>query len=118
MIFQVFGSITNPLDNTAAGGDPFYGDLSSLALITFLNNVVALITVIAGIWTMFNFISAGYLFLSSSNEPQKLAAANNKILQSVIGLAIVAAAYVIAGILGFILFKDSTKLLKFDLFTI
>lgn len=115
MIFQViFGKIDNPLKDGASG----YENLIHGDLIKFLNNVVRLITIVAGIWTVFNFISAGYMYLNSNNEPQKLTAAGNKILQSVIGLAVVAAAYTIAGILGFILFQDATKLLKFDLFTL
>lgn len=116
MIFQVFGNITNPLDNTSVGGGPTYLGLDQGGLIKFLNNFVSLITVIAGIWTVFNFISAGYIYLNSNNQPQKLTDAGNKILQSVIGLAIVAAAYTLAGILGYILFKDATMLLKFELF--
>lgn len=113
MIFQIiFGKINNPLKDSGKG----YEDLIHGDLIKFLNNIVALITVIAGIWTVFNFISAGYQYLNSNNEPQKIAAAGNKILQSVIGLAIVAAAYTIAGILGFILFKDASALLNFELF--
>ena len=114
MIYQVFGSIPNPLINPAGGTVTGYGDLTDL--VKFLNNVVALITVVAGIWTVFNFISAGYIYLNSNNQPQKLTDAGNKILQSVIGLAIVAAAYALAGILGYILFKDATKLLDFKLF--
>ena len=113
MIFQViFGKIDNPLKSGTGG----YEDLIHGDLIKFLNNVISLITVVAGIWTVFNFISAGYIYLNSNNQPQKLTDAGNKILQSVIGLAIVAAAYTIAGILGFILFKDATKLLDFKLF--
>jgi len=116
MILQsVFGNIGNPLTKDTVS-DTGYGDLASTDLVKFLNNVVALIIVIAGIWTVFNFISAGYIYLNSNNQPQKLTDAGNKILQSVIGLAIVAAAYTIAGILGFILFKDATKLLDFKLF--
>jgi len=116
MILQsVFGNIGNPLTKDTVSGTG-YGDLASTDLVKFLNNVVALIIVIAGIWTVFNFISAGYIYLNSNNQPQKLTDAGNKILQSVIGLAIVATAYTIAGILGFILFKDATKLLDFKLF--
>ena len=115
MIFQtVFGNINNPLINTGPGNN--YDNLASGDLINFLNNLIALITVIAGIWTVFNFISAGYIYLNANGQPQKLTDAGNKILQSVIGLAIVAAAYTLAGILGFILFKDATKLLDFKLF--
>lgn len=111
MIFQVvFGGLSRPTPIKYTGPH-------SQGLLSFLNNVIALIMVIAGIWTVFNFISAGYLYLNSNNEPQKITAAGSKILQSVIGLAIVAAAFTIAGILGYVLYQDSSALLKFELFS-
>jgi len=101
---QVFGQLDNPLTDPVTGGG--YGDLPSGGLINFINNLVALMMVIAGIWTVFNFIAAGYEYLNANGQPQKITDAGNKIIQSVIGLAIVAATYVIAGILGQILFKN------------
>ena len=108
MIFQVFGDLKQPAAIKYTGPN-------AQGLISFLNNIVALIMIIAGIWTVFNFISAGYMYLNSNNEPQKLTAAGNKILQSVIGLAIVATVYTVAGILGYILFQETSTFLKFEL---
>lgn len=109
-MINIIGNITNPL------GSAGYKDLEHGGLISFLNNLVSLIIVLAGIFTLINFIAAGYLYLSSNNEPQKLTAANNKIVQSLVGLAIVAIAFVVAGILGYVLFKDSSALLNPQLF--
>jgi hypothetical protein len=103
MTWQVFGTIANPTN---------YVGLSEQGLIKFLNNLITLITVIAGIWTVFNLISAGLIYLNSNNEPQKLTIAGNKILQTVIGLAVIATAYTLAGILGYILFKNATILIN------
>lgn len=88
-----------------------YTGLPGGGLVHFLNNLISLIITLAGIFTLVNFIIAGYMYLSSNNEPQKLVAANTKILQSLIGLAIVAIAYVVAGIVGYILFQDPTSIL-------
>jgi len=108
MVFSsIFGTIDKPVK---------YSNLTSGGLITFLNNIISLIITIAGLFVIVNFILAGYGYLSANGQAQKIADAGNKILQTVIGIAIIAAAYVIAAILGFILFKDPTALLKFNLF--
>ncbi len=111
MIFQgIFGQLDNPmLDPTTRAG---YTDLSSGGLVKFVNNLIMLLTVIAGIWVVVNFIAAGYIYLNAQGVPQKITDAGNKILQSVMGLAIVAAAYVIAAILGAILYKNPTIFLQ------
>jgi hypothetical protein len=115
MIFQgIFGNLQNPMiDPTTSLG---YVPLRFGGLVKFINNIIMLLTAVAGIWVVFNFIAAGYIYLTANGAPQKITDAGNKILQSVIGLAIVALAYVIAAILGFILYKDATFLLKPTLF--
>lgn len=116
MIVQsVFGNINNPL---ARGYGGLTDSGNNAGLIGLVNNLVALITVLAGLFVLVNFILAGYIYLSANGQPQKIAEAGNKILQSVIGLAIVAAAYIIAGLIGYLLFKDSTILLKPTLFSL
>ncbi|MCX6817062.1 MAG: hypothetical protein NTZ93_04295 [Candidatus Beckwithbacteria bacterium] len=109
---DIIGTIDNPLAGAAG-----YGDIN-LGLIKFLNNLVALVITLAGLFTLVNLIAAGYQYLSSNNEPQKIAAAANKILQSLIGLAIVAMAFILAGIIGYIFFHDSTILLSPKLFSL
>lgn len=111
----VFGNINNPL---ASG----YGDLTksgnNAGLIGLVNNLVALITVLAGLFVLVNFVLAGYIYLSANGQPQKIAEAGNKILQSVIGLAIVAAAYIIAALIGKILFNNPDIFLQPQLFSL
>ncbi len=92
-----------------------YGNLEDVAaggLVGFLNNLVSLIITLAGIFFIINFLSAGYQYLSANGEPQKITAAGNKILQSLIGLMVVAAAFIIAGIIGFIVFGDQSALIS------
>ena len=112
MTYDIFGTIDNPLKGS-------YGDLTiDEGLMSFLNNLIALIITVAGIFTLVNFIIAGYQYLSSNNEPQKIAAAGNKILQSLIGLAIVALAFILAGVIGVVFFRDSKALLNPTLFSL
>lgn len=113
MIFDIFGPITppTPYGQIAASG-------TNQGLVSLVNNLLGLITGVAGIFVIVNFITAGYLYLSSNGEPQKIIAAGNKILQSAIGIGIVAIAYIIAAIVGKILFNDPMRLLQPKLFSI
>ena len=109
IIWSIFGTITPPGTSINSGGYIKYGMLSS-GLAKFLSNILIFLSVVAGLFTLVNLVLASYSYLSSNNEPQKIAAAGNKILQSLIGLAIIAAAFIIAGIIGKIFFNDTTFL--------
>ena len=52
---------------------------------------------------MAQLIIAGYGYLSSSGDPKKTEAALNKITQSLIGLIIVAGAFILTSVVGSIL---------------
>jgi len=106
---DVIGKIKKPID---------YAGLRGGGFTDFLSNVISLIILIAGIFTLVNFVLAGYGYLSSNNDPQKISAAGNKILESLIGLIIVAAAFIIAGIIGFVVFGDQSALINLNLFKV
>ena len=112
MFVDIFGTINKPISTK-------YGSIGTpdLGLVSFVNNLLGLVTTIAGIFVIVNFIIAGYQYLSSNGEAQKILAAGNKILQSAIGIGLVAIAYVIAAIVGKILFNDPTRLLQPGIFT-
>lgn len=114
-MLNIFGTIKHPYINSGGGT---YSDLTGGGLISLISNILNLLIILAGIFTLVNLILAGYGYLTSSNEPQKISNAGNKILQSVIGLAIVASTFVIASLLGLVLFKDSTALIKFTIFSL
>ena len=75
-----------------------------------LNSVVSAIigfmTVIAGIWFMFQIIIAGYDWISAGGDKTKTEAAMHRIRNALIGLVIVVAAWVIVGVFGTILGLD------------
>lgn len=79
------------------------------ALISLLTSVLI---VGAGIYALFNFILAGYGFMSSSGDPQKVGQARDRITQTVIGLIVAAGAFVITAILSRLLFGSYTFLLS------
>lgn len=88
---SIFGSITNPTSYTGDAGE---------GLFLFLSNIFKLAGVIAGIILIIRLISAGYLYLSALGDPKKFQQAGDTITQSILGLVIVAAAFIIAGLVG------------------
>jgi len=106
---SVFGKIENPIKYKGLT-DPFLGPIS------FLTNIINFIIILAGIFTLVNFIAAGYGYLSSGSDPQKVANAGNKILQSLAGLIIVVAAFIIAAFIGKVLFNDTSALLMLSIY--
>lgn len=102
----IFGRVQPP-----PGVDRFQGgELGGLS--QFITVIVRLLIVGAGIYTFFNILLAGYAFLSAGDDPKKVEDAWAKIYQSIIGLAFVAGSFVIAAIIGKILFGDYGALLQ------
>jgi len=111
-----FGNITNPF--VPLGGPAnLTNSTSGSGMIIILNNLVRFIIVIAALYTFLNLIFAGYGFLSAGGDPKKVAAAWEKIWQSLIGLLIIAGSFVLAGIFGWLIFGNVTILISPRLFT-
>ncbi len=77
----------------------------------YLNVIVNLLIVGAGIYALLNFILAGYGYLSAGGDPKKIQEASSKITQSIVGLVIVAGSFLIAAVIGYLVFKDANALL-------
>jgi hypothetical protein len=105
-----FGSVSPP------PGIEKYNAGSLAGLPTFINNVLKMLIIGAGIWTVFNLVLAGYAFLSAGDDPKKIEGAWSKIWQSLLGLAFAAGAFVLAAIFGQLIFGDPTALLQFRVF--
>jgi hypothetical protein len=68
--------------------------------------IIGLLTVIAGIWFLFQVIIAGYQWLSSGGDKASIAAARDKLSHALIGLIIVIMAFAIVSIVGTIMNID------------
>ena len=103
---NVFGNIEAPQGvaelNTQGGG---------IGLLLFISNMIKLASIIAGIWVLFNFIFAGFTYITSSDS-SAYAKIGEKLSMSVMGLVIIVAAYTIAGIIGLIIFNDPTYIIN------
>lgn len=105
-MMAVIGQITPP-----APFNSNYGDFQ-IGIVRFINNIVRLLIVIAGIWAFFNLVMAGYGFLGAGDDPKRMAAAWAKIWQSMMGLLFILGSFVLAAIFGYLLFGDARAILN------
>lgn len=108
---EIFGTVKNP----GLGGDTAdpYG-----TLLNVLNLGLNLILVIAGLMTLFMFIIAGFTYMTAGGDSKKIEEAQNRMIFAGIGLGIIVAAPVIAGVIGFVVFGDWKAILRPEIMTI
>lgn len=102
-----FGVINPPVAVTTR-----FGTVSGGAFGSLINTVLNLFIVVAGVYAVFNFVLAGFSFLSAGGDPKKVENAWKKIYISVLGLAVAAGTYVLAALIGYLLFRDFDALLS------
>ncbi|MGA2910470.1 MAG: hypothetical protein ABSE04_01535 [Candidatus Microgenomates bacterium] len=89
-----------------------YGEQPGAAIGTLIQYVVWILIIGAGVYALFNFILAGYAFMSAENDPKKVEAAWAKIWQTALGLAFAAGALLLAAIFGLLIFGSATAILN------
>lgn len=107
---DIFGEITNPWGPGAL--DVPYPTAGGGGLLALFNNLLKLIVVVAGLFSFINIIIAGYGFMSAGGNPEKVAAAWNKIWQSLLGLLVVGASFILAAVFGWLIFGDPTAIIN------
>lgn len=80
-------------------------------LIPFLNALLKLVIIVAGLYALLNLILAGYQFMSAGGNPEGVQKAWAKIWQSLVGLLIIASAFVLIAIFGWLLFGSPFAIL-------
>ncbi len=66
----------------------------------FLSSILGFLTIISGLYFFFQFITAGIAWIGAGGDKNNIEAARNKIMNAVLGLIVVAAAWVFVGIIG------------------
>lgn len=83
-----------------------------VGVLTLLNSILKLAFIVAGIWAFFNFIIAGYGFMSAGGEPKNITKAWDRIWQSFMGLLFIVGSFLLAAIAGLLLFHNATAILQ------
>lgn len=106
LLSQNFGTIKAPDALNSYGTDP------GQSIGKLIQTIIYLLIIGAGLYALFNFILAGYSFLSAGDDSKKVAGAWAMIWQSALGLAVAAGAFVLAAIFGQLIFGDPTFILN------
>jgi len=101
-----FGSVNPPSYLSQLGG----GQLGGIGIL--LNITMKTLIVIASVYAVFNFIMAGYHYISAAGDPKRIQEASAKIWQTIIGLTVAAGSIVIAGLVGQLLFGGASTILN------
>lgn len=99
-----YGEISPPPWVKDYGTDPS-------GLTAFLNVILRILFIIAGLWFLFNVVLAGFGFMNASGDAKKIDQAWTKIWQSLVGLVIMVSSFLLAAIIGFLLFDNPTAIL-------
>lgn len=77
----------------------------------FISGIIRFIIVIAGLFALWNLLMGGLGMITGAGDKGKIQEAQNKIFMSVLGLVIIAASFLIIGIVSKLLFNDFTFIL-------
>lgn len=83
-----------------------------VGVISLINLFLRLIFIAAGLWAFFNVILAGFDFINAGGDPKKVSQAWEKIYKSGMGLVIIVSSFLVAAVLGMLLFKDPGAILN------
>lgn len=110
---SVFGPIDAPAGVAELNADERAGE--GIGLLIFVSNMIKLASVVAGVWVMFNFVTAGFTYITAGDDSGAISKIGTKLSLSVSGLLLIVAAYTIAGIIGLIVFGDPTYIINPDI---
>ncbi len=109
---NVFGTVSPP------PGVGEYNDLvtggqgEKIGLFIFMTRAIQVFTVVAGLLSFFNFILAGYTYVSSDGNAKANEEVKNRLTYSVIGLVVIVSAYTIIALLSLLIFGSATYILN------
>jgi magnesium-transporting ATPase (P-type) len=85
---------------------------SASGLMLFISRLINFFVIICGLWTLFNFLYAGFVLITGQSDAKAMATVKESLTMTAIGLAIIASAYLIAGVIGLIFFGDASFILN------
>lgn len=77
----------------------------------FISAMIRFLVVIAGIFTLWQFLTGGLGYITSGGDKGKLTEAQNKITMSLVGMVIIAGSFIIIAIISQVLFGSFTAIL-------
>jgi len=73
---------------------------------SFISAIVRFLVIIAGLFTLWQFLTGGFGMITAGGDKGKVAEAQNKLTTSLTGLVVIASSFLIIGIISQLLFGD------------
>lgn len=89
-----------------------FGSQTDNALLFFISRLLRLSTILAGVWALFTFMYAGYMYITSKGDSGVHQKVRDLVTMSVLGLAFIVFSYTIAGLISLIFFGDAGFILN------
>lgn len=77
----------------------------------FISVIVQFITIIAGLYALWQFVIGGFGYITSGGDKGKVQQSTQQIMMSILGLAVIGASFILADIVGRLLFGPDFNLL-------
>lgn len=77
----------------------------------FVSAIIRFFIIVAGLFTLWQFLSGGLTYITSNGDKAKVSEASNKITMSLVGLVIIAVSFIIIAIVSQLLFGSFTAIL-------
>lgn len=103
LLAGIIGEVTCPYGGYSCGAP---------GLIVFVSNLIKLITAIGGLLLFLNLVLAGLKYIMSGSDPKAIQEAGSNITNSILGLVIIAASFIIIAILSLVFFGNPTYILN------
>ena len=103
---DVIGKVSPPIEAQAFTGTPEQG------IIKLINVALQAVLIIAGLFTLINFIVAGYGYMMAGGDRKKVAEANLRMTYTAVGLIIIVFTPLLAAIIGVAIFGQWDALLN------
>ncbi len=78
----------------------------------FVSALIKMIMAVAGLFSLWQFLSGGFQYISSGGDKGKIAEATQKLTMSVTGLVLMTASFLIIAVVSKVLFNDATFILS------
>lgn len=91
------GGGLGPFGTLGSSGDAKAG---LVGLINTISSVVGFMTVVAGIWFLFQLLFAGYTFMSAGGDSKKIQESRDRIVHAFMGIVIVVGAWSLLAVVG------------------
>lgn len=103
----IVGQVTNPFLNQSYGNIDSGNGLGGL-----IGNGLRLFFVVAGLLALFNFIVAGFQYMTAAGDAKALQQAWSRIWLSLVGLVIIVLSFAMAAVFGQLIFGDPLFMLR------